>query len=150
MAEILRTDSNHPDFINLVKSLDEYLAICDGEEHGFYDQFNKLDAIKNVVLLYDDGMPVGCGAFKEYKPGIAEVKRMFVANSSRNKGFASMILNELENWAEECGYTKCILETGLRQNEAIKFYHKNNYIEIDKYPPYEHMENSKCFEKELT
>lgn len=149
MIRIERTDSDNEDFVKLVKELDEYLAVCDGDEHDFYDQYNKLDKIKHVVVLYKKDQPVACGAIKEYKEGIMEIKRMFVLPSERNKGYASKILRILELWALELGYTKCILETGKRQTEAIGLYQRNNYKRINKYSPYEGMENSLCFEKTL-
>ncbi|MCH4823104.1 GNAT family N-acetyltransferase [Gramella lutea] len=149
MIRIKRTNSDDQDFIHLVKKLDEYLAVCDGDEHDFYDQFNKLDKIKHVVLLYKENTPVACGAIKKYSEGIVEIKRMFVLPGERNKGYASKILRILELWASELGYTKCILETGKRQTEAIGLYTRNNYKRINKYSPYENMENSLCFAKTL-
>ncbi len=149
MNKIKRTNSEDPEFIKLVRELDAYLAVTDGDEHEFYDQFNKLDRIKNVVLLYIDNKPVACGAIKAYKEGVVEIKRMYVKPAARNKGIASKLLNHLESWAQELGYEKCILETGLRQTEAIQLYKKNNYLSIPNYAPYEDRENSKCFEKRI-
>lgn len=150
MYRIERTSSNNPVFRKLVRKLDNYLAKKDGDEHDFYDQFNKLDKIKHVIILFEDDQAVGCGAFKQYNTSKAEVKRMYVEPEFRNKGYASKILNRLENWAKELGYEKCILETGLRQVEAIEFYAKNKYQQISNFPPYENMSNSRCFEKKLT
>ena len=48
MINILRTDSHHPDFITLVAQLDAFLAELDGEEHGFYAQFNNNYLLKNA------------------------------------------------------------------------------------------------------
>ena len=150
MCVLIKTNSGNDDFRALVKKLDKYLAIKDGDEHEFYDQFNKLDSIKNVVIIYEGNRPVGCGAFKEYRPLVAEIKRMYVGPDFRNKGYASKILSSLETWAKDNAYEKCILETGLRQTEAIKFYSKNKYMEIPSFPPYEGMANSRCFEKILS
>ncbi|HKJ48101.1 MAG TPA: GNAT family N-acetyltransferase [Christiangramia sp.] len=149
MIRINRTNSDDPDFVKLVRELDEYLAICDGDEHGFYDQFNKLDKIKHVVVLYAENEAVACGAIKEYAPGVMEIKRMFVKPEARNKGYASKILIILELWAKELGYDRCILETGLRQIEAIGLYSRNNYKVIKNYGPYKGMPNSKCYAKDL-
>ncbi|WAC14203.1 GNAT family N-acetyltransferase [Dyadobacter pollutisoli] len=149
MINIIRTDSDNNDFITLVKSLDAYLAITDGEDHAFYSQYNKLDKIRHVVILYEDGTPIGCGAIKAYGPDAMEVKRMYVAPEGRNRGIASQILTELEKWAAELGYTRCILETGKRQTEAVALYKKNNYQVTANYGQYEGVENSVCFEKVL-
>ncbi len=149
MIKLVKTNSDSEDFRNLVKELDSYLAVTDGEEHEFYDQFNKLDNIEHVAVLYKNNVPAACGAIKEHSPGVVEIKRMFVIPEFRNQGLASKILHILELWARELGYNKCILETGLRQVEAIGLYHRNNYKVIKNYPPYINRANSKCFEKIL-
>ena len=149
MLRIKRTNSDDSDFIKLVQQLDAYLAVCDGDEHEFYDQFNKLDRIKHVVILYKENEAVACGAIKEYAPSVTEIKRMYVVPEHRNKGYASKILEILELWAQEVNYKKCILETGIRQTEAIGLYIRNKYVRINNYPPYEKMDSSCCFEKIL-
>lgn len=149
MIEIIRTDSGNQDFIDLVKHLDADLAERDGIEHSFYAQFNKIDKIKHVVVAYENGKPVGCGAIKEYAPAIMEVKRMYTPPESRGNGVASKVLAELETWATEMSYEKCILETGKKQTEAIGLYKKNGYTLIPNYGQYAEVENSVCFEKTL-
>jgi len=147
--QLLRTDSNNKDFADLIKLLDVYLEKKDGNEHSFYSQFNKIDSIKHVVVAYENKTPLGCGALKQFDVNTMEVKRMFTSEKHRGKGIASAILSELEKWATELSYKKCILETGIRQPEAIKLYQKNGYNAIKNYGQYKNMENSKCFEKEL-
>jgi putative acetyltransferase len=149
MIKLLRTDSSNTDFIDLVRELDAYLAVRDGDEHAFYGQFNKIDAIRHVVVAYDDDRPVGCGAIKEFSPLVMEVKRMYTVPEARGKNIASTVLKELERWAMEMSSRKCVLETGKRQPEAIALYKKNGYRVIENYGQYVGMENSVCFEKEL-
>lgn len=149
MLSFVRTDSKNQDFINLVKLLDKELADRDGADHSFYAQFNKIDLIKNVVIAYCDGNPVGCGAFKPYNDSTAEVKRMYVPEAVRGQNIASRVLTEIENWARETGFNTCILETGLRQPEAIALYKKMGYQVIPNYGQYAGIENSVCFQKEL-
>ena len=149
MIKIIRTNSEDPDFITLVKSLDADLAIRDGKDHSFYAQYNKIDKIRYVVLAYDNGIALGCGAIKEYSADTMEVKRMYVPPESRNKGIATQILSALEQWAGELQYSRCILETGKKQPEAIALYRKNGYAVIPNYGQYAGVENSVCFEKYL-
>jgi GNAT superfamily N-acetyltransferase len=149
MRHLLRTDSANTDFQQLVALLDADLRVRDGEDHAFYAQYNKSDAIKHVVVAYADEQPVGCGAIKYYEDGTMEVKRMYTSEGSRGKGIASVILTELETWAAQLGYSKCILETGLQQPEAIALYKKCNYSIIPNYGQYAGVENSVCFEKQL-
>jgi putative acetyltransferase len=147
MIRITRTDSDNQDFIELVKRLDADLAERDGNEHSFYAQFNKINKIKYVAVAYENSKPVGCGAIKEYAPNIMEIKRMYTSPQSRGKGIASKVLTELEKWAAELSYEKCILETGKKQPEAIGLYKKNGYKLIPNYGQYAEIENSVCFEK---
>ena len=67
MAIFKRTHSEDPDFKNLVVLLDRHLAFLDGDDHEFYDQFDTLDNIKNVMVCYQEDVAVGCGAFKDRK-----------------------------------------------------------------------------------
>ncbi|MFP5042859.1 GNAT family N-acetyltransferase [Parasediminibacterium sp. JCM 36343] len=147
MLTFIKTDSTNKDFIYLVKFLDADLAIRDGNEHAFYQQFNKIDMLKHVVVAYIDGQPVGCGAIKEFEPASMEVKRMYVSPGYRGKGIATQLLLALENWAAGLGYAKCVLETGIRQPEAISLYLKNGYSITPNYGQYIGVENSVCFEK---
>lgn len=149
MIQLLRTDSLDKDFTTLVRQLDADLAIRDGEEHSFYAQYNKTSELKHVVVAYESGKPLACGAIKEYDPDIAEIKRMYTSPESRGKGIASGVLKALENWAVELSYKKCILETGKKQPEAIRLYEKNSYRAIPNYGQYAGVENSVCFEKIL-
>lgn len=144
-----RTNSKNKDFINLVRELDAYLKITDEEEHDFYNQFNNIDVLKEVVVTYVSGIAVGCGAIKKFDNSAVEVKRMFVLKENRGTGVAQKLLVALENWARELGYRKCVLETGIRQIEAVKFYKKCTYKVIPNYGQYSGMKNSICLEKEI-
>ena len=150
MLQIIRTNSENKDFIGLVKKLDAYLKITDGDDHDFYNQFNNIDVIKHAIVVYLDKKPVGCGAIKHFDEISVEVKRMFVDVTQRGLGIAPKILSELEHWATELGYHKCILETGERQVEAVRLYQKSNYKRMKiNYGQYEGVVNSLCFEKEI-
>lgn len=149
MITLKRTNSDDTDFIKLVVLLDQDLAIRDGEDHAFYNQFNKTDAIKHVIVFYENDIAVGCGAFRKKKEDTVEIKRMYVHPEHRKKGIASAVLAALEIWAKEVGYAYTILETGKNQPEAINLYQKLNYTIIPNYPPYEKMDNSVCMKKTL-
>ncbi len=149
MIKILKTSSEHKDFKILVEELDTYLSITDGEEHAFYDQFNGIDNLKHVVIAYKNNKAVGCGAFKAFDTNSVEIKRMYTIPMYRGKGIATKIISTLENWAYELNYQNCVLETGKRQVEAVKFYKKKNYKHSPNYGQYVGMENSLCYKKRL-
>lgn len=144
-----RTNSDNQDFQKLVEALDIDLKIRDGDDNFFYAQFNKITAIKHAIVVYDDDFPVGCGAIKQYSDDTMEIKRMYVLPEKRGHGIAASILSELESWAKEVDYTRCVLETGLKQPEAIALYKKSGYQIIPNYGQYEGIANSVCFEKIL-
>lgn len=147
MLTLKRTDSSNQDFIELVKMLDADLAIRDGSDHAFYNQFNSITHLKQVIVAYYQNQPVGCGAIKAYETNAMEVKRMFVLPEYRGKSIASTIIAELELWAKELGKDTCVLETGINQPEAIALYKKLGYLQIPNYGQYAGIVNSLCFEK---
>ena len=144
---LLRTNPDHPDYKLLIPLLDAYLAITDGDEHNFYDQFNKSDEIKYVVLAYEGGVAVACGAIKQFDDHTMEVKRMFTQAAFRGQGIAAKVLTELEQWTLELGFDRCILETGTRQQPAIRLYQKCGYRIMPNYGQYIGVANSVCMQK---
>ena len=147
MIEICRVSETDEDFLGLVQLLDAELAVRDGEEHGFYAQFNKPVGLSGVVVAYLDGEAVGCGAFKKYANGIAEIKRMYVHPESRGKRIAARVLIELEEWSRNSGFYECILETGWKQPEAVALYKREGYEIVPNYGQYAGVKNSVCMRK---
>ena len=146
--KLLKTNSNHPDFQKLTQLFDDYLVEIDGDEKDFFAQFNQI-YIDNVIVCYEDEIAVGCGAFKEYEPTVAEIKRMFVLPEKRGKGIASTVLNALEIWAKENGFQNAILETSNQLINAISLYQKSGYEVIPNYGQYIDVESSVCMKKIL-
>ncbi|MBI3218595.1 MAG: GNAT family N-acetyltransferase [Bacteroidetes bacterium] len=149
MLTLQRTDKTNTDFQHLVKLLDADLAVRDGADHAFYAPFNTSVNLQAVVVAYENNQRVGCGAFKAFGESQVEIKRMFVLPDYRGHGVALRILQELETWAKESGYTTAVLETGKKQPEAIRLYQKAGYQIIANFGPYVNVENSVCMEKHL-
>lgn len=149
MIKILRTTSDNKDFTPLIQLLDNDLNIRYGTLQEMYEQYNVIKFIKTIVIAYHELLPVGCGGFRISDNTTVEIKRMFVKPEYRGKGIASRILQELEIWAIESGYSRAILETGKKQVEAIRLYQKKGYRLIENYGPYKNQPNSVCFEKQL-
>ena len=147
---IKRTNSSDKDFHFLVEKLNKDLLDRYGELQVFYNQFNKIDNIPNVVIAYMDNEPAGCGCFKKFDDSSVEVKRMFVADEYRGKGIGAAILNELEKWAAELGNKTVVLEMGNKQPEAAVLYKKQGFAVIPNYGQYIGMEETSiCMKKEL-
>jgi putative acetyltransferase len=149
MINLVRTNTENAGFISLVELLDKELLHEYGELQNFYGQFNATGNIKHVVVAYLNQTPVGCGAIKKYDDDTAEVKRMFVKNDVRGQGIAAKILEQLELWANELGFSYCILETGDRQQSAVALYKKGGYQVVPNYGQYIGIETSICMKKQL-
>lgn len=147
--KIQRTDSSGKDFRDLVKLLDADLAIRNGEDQAFYNQFNNIDVVKNCIVVYIDEIPAACGAFKKFENDTVEIKRMYTHPDFRKKGLATAMVKELEEWAKELNYKKAVLETSLEQNEALSVYEKSGYQRIPNYGQYAGIEKSVCYEKTM-
>ena len=146
MQTLTRTTSKNPDFQNLTALFDEFLIDIDGDDKDFYAQYNQV-YLDNVVIYYENDIPVGCGAFKKHENKTIEIKRMFVPPQYRGKGVANQILQELELWANELGNTIFILETSLKLPAAIAMYEKSGYIQIENYGQYTGVLDSYCMKK---
>lgn len=100
-----------------------------------------------MVIAYDLDSHADCGALKKYSGKTAEIKQMNVPVEKRRRGIATLILKELETWAPEMNFEKCILETAKRQPEAIRMYKKNKYRTIPYCGQYKNVGSRFCFEK---
>lgn len=147
---LLHTTSDHADFNALVMKLNADLTMRYGDVQKQYDQYNKVEAIPTAIVVYFDNQPAGCACFKPYDAHSVEIKRMFVDPVFRGKGLSKRMLQELERWAIEKGYTNSVLETGDQQPEAIALYTAQGYEQIPNYEPYIAMPASICFGKVLS
>ena len=96
-----------------------------------------------------DGRPLACGGICRFDDARAEVKRMYVAPEARGRGLGRRVLEELESAARGLGYRGIVLETGVKQREALGLYRSTGYEPIPCYGPYAGEERSRCFEKRL-
>ena len=147
--KILNTDSKNIDFMKLIKLLDDDLNERYGNLQKQYDKHNKVDYINDVVIIYKDEIPVGCGALKEHNIDVIELKRIFVKKENRQQGLSKLIMSELEKLGISKGYKYALLETGIKQHEAIKLYENTGYEIIENYEPYIGNANSVCMKKRL-
>ena len=147
--KIIHTDSRNKDFIKLIKLLDDDLNGQYSELQKQYDKHNKVDYINDVVIIYDDEVPVACGGFKEHDSESVEMKRVFVKKENRRQGLSKKVINELEKLVQAKGYKYAVLETGKKQIEAINLYKSSGYEMIENYGPYVGYENIICMKKDL-
>ena len=144
-----RSKYTDPSFLHFCDALDAEFRSRYPEESFDFSPYNKIDKKARVVLAYDGDSPVGCGCFRPDKDGSVEIKRMYVVPRQRGKQIARRILDALEEWAMEDGFTAAKLETGIGQPEARSLYLRSGYHEIPNYPPYCDIALSICMQKRL-
>lgn len=81
------------------------------------------------------GEAVGCGAIV-LSGGAGELKRMYVRPGWRGQGIAARLLAFLEAEALARGCGEFVLETGVRQPEAIALYARLGYRECGPFGDY--------------
>ncbi|MFC5653412.1 GNAT family N-acetyltransferase [Paenibacillus solisilvae] len=152
MSELMIAEVAHDDvnLHRLIDKLDEDLLQRYPAEEVFVLDFSD-PAIKNVVFMvaYSGETAIGCGAIKPLDETFMELKRFYVEPQFRKNGVAGEILQKLEAKAKEKKAAYIRLETGAPQPEAIGFYKKHGYYEIEKYGEYVDCESSLCYEKSL-
>ena len=101
------------------------------------------------LVAWRDEQAVGCGGVRLHRPGVGEIKRMYVRPDARRCGVAETVLAALEDHACELGYGRLVLETGTKQPEAIALYEKRGYEAIESYGMYKESPLSRCFAKNI-
>ncbi|HHV11118.1 MAG TPA: GNAT family N-acetyltransferase [Clostridiales bacterium] len=149
--EFKDTDGKDPDFAMLCGRLDSALDEIVGRkfQRSQYDQYNQRDSIHDVIVVYQKGEPVACGAFKMYDEDHAELKRIFTEPANRNMGLGAELVRRLETKAKIKGYQWCILETGNLLEAACHVYQKAGYKVIPNYGQYADMPDSICMERKI-
>jgi ribosomal protein S18 acetylase RimI-like enzyme len=105
--------------------------------------------LASLVAFDDDGAPVGSGVLRDVGDGVGELKRMYVVPACRGRGMSRLVLRELERRSREAGVQRLILESGLRQPEAIGLYRSAGYTRIPNFGIYADEPESVCFGKDL-
>ncbi|HEX4723557.1 MAG TPA: GNAT family N-acetyltransferase [Pseudonocardiaceae bacterium] len=146
-----------PDAGKLIADVqEEYVRRYGGEDSTPVDPAEFSAPAGLFLVGYVGATPVACGGWRAhdtpepfFDDGDAEVKRMYVAASVRRRGYARMILAELERTAADRGRRRMVLETGTAQPEAIALYTSAGYTAIRKFGQYRGYENSRCYGKML-
>src|SRR3954453_3387641 len=117
----------HPDAEVLVEQVQqEYVVRYGGRDETPLQPDYFAPPVGAFFVGYLDGVPVATGAWRRRADVVvdgtalaAEDKRMYVAPRARGLGLARSMLAHLERTAADAGARAMVLETGLRQPEAI-------------------------------
>ncbi len=127
-------------------------AAIDEDEAAYTAEVTPADVAPpggSFVVAYVGGAPVACGGLRAHDSGIGEIKRLWVEPRSRGRGVARALVARLEEEAVRLGYRTLVLETGLRQPEAISLYESLGYRRREPYGRYRDSPLSVCLERDL-
>ena len=145
---IRREAADSPAAQILIAELDTELAerYPSSAIHGFYPGEAEDPQLIFLILRVGDDL-AGCGALRPLGAGQAEVKRMFTRPEHRGRGLGRAILEALEREARMEHYDTLLLETGIRQPEALALYRRAGYSEREPYGEYVGNPFSVCMTK---
>jgi GNAT superfamily N-acetyltransferase len=154
---IERLPITHPDAALLVEEVqEEYVARYGGRDETPIDPSYFKEPAGAFFVGYLDVVPVVTGAWRARTDvevagsrRVAEVKRMYVAPGARGLGLARAMLAHLEETAAAAGAEAMVLETGMRQPEAISLYLSAGYRPIAGFGFYQNSPISRCFARSL-
>lgn len=149
---------DHPDSGKLIEAVQQEYVVRYGEPDATEVDPAQFAPPQGLFLIgYAEDVPVAGGGWRTHeeppeglRAGDAELKRMYVVDAMRGKGFARAILAELERTARAAGHRRVVLETGLKQPEAIALYRSSGYTDIPKFGLYKDDALSVCLAKELS
>lgn len=155
---LTRVGYDHPAVVDLVARVQlEYVDRYGSPDDSPVDlsEFAAPDGLFLLGTLGASGEAVATGAWRRSSVAAlggrrtAEIKRMYVVPEHRGAGHARRVLAELERTAAAAGYDTLVLETGLRQPEAIGLYAAQGYVPVPGFGHYRGSELSRCFAKRI-
>jgi len=90
------------------------------------DDLNNHPFSKYILLEIDDKI-IGYLDYSIYYNRI-EINYIYIENSYRNKGYASLLLNYITNECIKNNYINITLEVSEKNISAINLYKKNNFL----------------------
>jgi GNAT superfamily N-acetyltransferase len=136
--EVLPYD--HPDAGPLIAELQQYFVVHYGEEDMTPVDPADFAAPRGLFLIaYLGDRAVGCAGWRVHDGPDgpeAELKRMYTSPAARGRGVARAVLAELERTAAAAGLARMVLETGMKQPEALALYEAAGYVEVPKFGYY--------------
>jgi GNAT superfamily N-acetyltransferase len=101
------------------------------------------------LVAWADGTALGCGGVRVFDGDVGEIKRMYTRPAARRRGIARVLLAAIEERARTLGYARLVLETGMKQPEAMALYESFGYEPITPYGQYKDYADSRCYGKDL-
>ncbi|MDP9048409.1 MAG: GNAT family N-acetyltransferase [Bacteroidota bacterium] len=84
-------------------------------------------------IVYSGKAPIGCVGLKKWDNESCELKRMYIREEFRGKGYARTVIKIMTEQARQLGYTRMLLDTHAKMEAAVTAYRKAGFVEIPQY-----------------
>ena len=128
------------DFAQVASLFRDYAASLpvDLDAQGFADEIAHLPGpyappSGALLLARQGGGVLGCIALKRLAPGVAEIKRLYVAKQGRGLGVGKALVAAILQEAERLGYREIKLDTLPHMAPAIALYRSFGFVAIAPY-----------------
>jgi GNAT superfamily N-acetyltransferase len=155
-VRIERVGYGHPDAVRLVADVQaEYVVRYGGQDDSPVDPLQFEPPRGSFFVGYVDDVPVATGAWRRSEVEAfgtretCEIKRMYVVAAARGQGLARRMLAHLEESARAAGARALVLETGLKQPEALALYESSGYVAVPGFGYYRDSPLSRTLGKRL-
>ncbi len=88
-----------------------------------------------LALLYIDGRPAGCAAFRRWDGERCEAKRLYIRPEFRGRGAGRTLLRWLLAEASAAGYREIVCDTMPVMTEALAMYERAGFERTGPYAP---------------
>jgi ribosomal protein S18 acetylase RimI-like enzyme len=89
-----------------------------------------------IILAFNHGDLVACGALRELAPTVGEIRRVYVRADHRGPGFGPRLTRALLDSARELGFERVRVDTLPTMVAAIEFYQEMGFQPIPPYWPH--------------
>ena len=154
--QLVRVAYGDPDALRLVEQVQaEYVVRYGSPDETPLEPAMFDPPAGSFFVGYVEGEPVATGAWRRKEveafgtTRTAEIKRMYVVPAARGRGVARAVLSHLETTAAQAGAEALLLETGLKQPEAITLYESSGYVPVPAFGFYAEAELSRYYGRDL-
>jgi ribosomal protein S18 acetylase RimI-like enzyme len=134
----------HPDVATLEQAAQQfYVQIYGSPDETPFTTADFTPPHGAFLVGYLEERAVAMGGWRFRTPGVprvarrpAEIRRMFVRECVRGRGFARLVLAALEASAAAAGADWMLLETGQPQVAAIGLYRSSGYVDVERFGYY--------------
>jgi GNAT superfamily N-acetyltransferase len=129
--QISRRRYDHPDVAKLVTRLQaEYVLIYGGPDNSPTSAGQFEPPAGAFGLGYNGDTPAAMGGWRLGEDGRSELKRMYVPDEYRGRGYSRAVLLWLEDFALSAGAKEVVLETNQLHPAAVGVYRSSGYTEV--------------------